>query len=101
MAKTCVVNRQKNREHVVARDYDKRQALKAAIKDETKSFDERMAARDKLNKLDRNGSTVKLRERCQMTGRPRGVYSLFGLCRNQIRKLANQGYLPGLRKASW
>jgi small subunit ribosomal protein S14 len=101
MAKTCVINRQHNREHVVARDQAKREALKAAVKNESLSFEERMAARDKLNKMDRNGSYVRLRERCQMTGRPRGVYTLFGLCRNQIRKLANQGYLPGLRKASW
>jgi small subunit ribosomal protein S14 len=101
MAKTCVVNRQERRETKVKANFAKREELKALIKDETKSFDERMAARDKLNKMDKNGSYVRLRSRCQMTGRPRGVYSLFGLCRNQIRKLANQGLLPGLRKASW
>lgn len=101
MAKTCVVNRQERRENKVKLSFAKREELKAAVKDETKSFEERMAARDKLNKMDRNGSYVRLRSRCQLTGRPRGVYSLFGLCRNQIRKLANQGLLPGLRKASW
>ena len=101
MAKTCVLNRQDKREKVVKRDFAKREALKAIIKDESKSFDERMAARDKLNGLDRNGSPVKLRERCALTGRPRGVYTFFGLCRNQIRKMAATGLLPGVRKASW
>lgn len=101
MAKTCVLNRQGKREKVVKRDHAKREALKEIMKSATASFDEKMAARDKLNKLDRNGSTVKLRERCAMTGRPRGVYTFFGLCRNQIRKMAAHGLLPGLRKASW
>lgn len=101
MAKTCVLNRQDKREHVVARDQDKREALKALITDESKSFDERMAARDKLNKLDKNGSYVRLRSRCQTTGRPRGVYTKLGLCRNEIRRMVVEGLLPGLRKASW
>ncbi len=101
MAKTCVLNRQAKREGKVAHQQDRREALKALIVDDTKDFSERMAARDKLNKMDRNGSYVRLRSRCQTTGRPRGVYSKLGLCRNEIRRLVVEGVIPGLRKASW
>lgn len=101
MAKTCVLNRQENREHVEARDRAKRAALKETISNEATDYADRMAARDKLNKMDRNGSKVKLRSRCQTTGRPRGVYSKLGLCRNEIRRMVVEGLLPGLRKASW
>ncbi|MFZ2587379.1 MAG: 30S ribosomal protein S14 [Alphaproteobacteria bacterium] len=101
MAKTCVLNRQAKREHVVARDDAKREALKAIIKNAGTSYEDRLAARDKLNGMDRNGSYVKLRSRCQTTGRPRGVYSKLGLCRNEIRRMVVEGVLPGLRKASW
>ena len=101
MAKTCVLNRQAKRERMVANHRSKREALKAIIKDESVSFDERMAARDKLNAMPHDASKVKLRSRCQTTGRPRGVSSKLGLCRNEIRRQVVEGILPGLRKASW
>lgn len=100
MAKTCVTNRNEARKRMSENQFAKREALKAVIKDETKSYDERMAARDKLNAMPRDGSYVRVRSRCAMTGRPRGNYSFFGLCRNQIRKLVTQGLLPGVRKGS-
>ncbi|MCP5405354.1 MAG: 30S ribosomal protein S14 [Pseudomonadaceae bacterium] len=100
MAKTCTVNRNEKRKRMSEHQFAKREELKAIIKDESKSFEERMAARDKLNAMPRDGSYVRVRLRCAMTGRPRGNYKKFGLCRNQIRKLAAQGLLPGLRKGS-
>ncbi len=96
-----MLNREAKREQVVKRDADKRTALKATIIDESKSFDERMAARDTLNKLDRNGAEIRGRNRCSFTGRPRGYHRAFGICRNVLRELASKGLLPGVRKASW
>lgn len=101
MAKTCMINREEKREHVAKRDAAKRQALKAVITNESLDFSERMAARDKLNKLDRNGAEIRQRNRCSFTGRPRGYHRAFGLCRNMLRELASKGLLPGVRKASW
>lgn len=100
MAKRCVVFRNENRKQTVKRDAAKREALKATIINQELSFDERMAARDKLNKLDRNGAKVRVRNRCAFTGRPRGYTRLFGLCRNVFRELASKGILPGVRKGS-
>lgn len=96
-----MLNREEKREQVAKRDADKRAALKATIIDESKGFDERMAARDKLNKLDRNGAEIRGRNRCSFTGRPRGYHRAFGICRNVLRELASKGLLPGVRKASW
>ena len=101
MAKVCMLNREEKREHVAKRDAAKRDALKAQITDQSLDFDVRMAARDKLNKLDRNGAEVRQRNRCSFTGRPRGYHRAFGLCRNMLRELASKGMLPGVRKASW
>ena len=101
MAKTCMLNREEKRAHVAQRDAAKREALKAQIVDQNADFDVRMAARDKLNKLDRNGAKVRQRNRCSFTGRPRGYHRAFGLSRNMLRELASKGLLPGVRKASW
>ena len=101
MAKVCMYNREAKREHAVTRDAEKRTALKAKIVDLSLDFDERMAARDALNKLDRNGAKIRQRNRCMFTGRPRGYNRAFGLSRNMLRKMASEGLLPGVRKASW
>jgi small subunit ribosomal protein S14 len=101
MAKVCMLNREIKRKHVAKRDAAKRASLKELIVDATKSFSERMAARDALNGLDRNGAESRQRKRCALTGRPRAFYNRFGLCRNKLRELASKGLLPGVRKASW
>jgi len=101
MAKVCMLNREIKRKHVAKRDAAKRASLKDLIVDATKSFTERMAARDALNGLDRNGAESRQRNRCALTGRPRAFYNRFGLCRNKLRELASKGLLPGVRKASW
>lgn len=101
MAKVSSVNRQLKREHCVARDTDKRATLKAKIIDSSLSFEERMEARDALNKLTPNGSKIRLRNRCELTGRPRGVYRKFKLCRIKFREMASAGELPGVTKSSW
>ena len=79
----------------------KRAALKAIINDATRSMDERLDARAQLEKLPRNASPVRLRNRCAITGRPRGNFRKFGLCREMIREAAMRGDIPGLQKASW
>ncbi|MFZ2620153.1 MAG: 30S ribosomal protein S14 [Alphaproteobacteria bacterium] len=101
MAKTCLINREEERRAIAKRDAAKRVALKAKITDENLSFEERMAARDTLNKLPRDGAKIRQRNRCAFTGRPRGVYSKFGICRNILRKMAAGGLLPGVKKGSW
>jgi small subunit ribosomal protein S14 len=75
--------------------------LKALIKDRSVSDDERWDAQLKLQALPRNSSAVRLRRRCQLTGRPRAVYRKFGLGRNKLREAAMRGDIPGLVKASW
>lgn len=101
MAKVSFVNRQTKRERMVKNDAAKRAALKATIINEELDFDERMAARDALNKLRTNGSKIRLRNRCSITGRPRGVYRKFQLCRITFREMASAGLLPGVTKSSW
>jgi small subunit ribosomal protein S14 len=101
MAKVSFVNRQIKREHMVKNDADKRAELKAKIVNEGLPFDERMGARDALNKLRANGSKIRLRNRCSITGRPRGVYRKFKLCRITFREMASDGKLPGVTKSSW
>lgn len=101
MAKVSFVNRQTKREAMVSRDSDKRAVLKAKITDMSLSFADRMAARDALNKLPKNGAKIRLRNRCAITGRPRGVYRKFKLCRITFREMASAGKLPGVTKSSW
>lgn len=79
----------------------KRASLKAAIADKKLELSARFDLVQKLHSLPRNSSRTRLRNRCFLTGRPRGVYSKFGLCRNKIRELAGLGLLPGLTKSSW
>ncbi len=79
----------------------KRAALKAIITDQSLEFEEREAARIRLQKLPRDSSPSRARNRCRLTGRPHGYYRKFGLARNELRRLAMEGHVPGLVKASW
>lgn len=101
MAKTCMVNREVKRLRLVKKYAAKRAELKAAIINTSLSEDERKAAREKLNKMPRDASAVRIRNRCNITGRPHGYYRKFGLGRNKLREAAMRGDVPGLVKASW
>jgi small subunit ribosomal protein S14 len=101
MAKLSMINREKKREALVKKYAAKRAALFAVIQDQSKTEEERYEARLALQKLPRNASPVRQRNRCQLTGRPRGTYRLFGLGRMKIREAAFRGEIPGLTKASW
>ncbi len=101
MAKLALINREDKRKKLVAKFAAKRAALIAQINDAKLSEEERMAARLKLQQLPRNASPVRERNRCALTGRPRGVFRKFGLCRNKLRDLVFRGEVPGVTKASW
>jgi small subunit ribosomal protein S14 len=101
MAKLALKNREAKRAKLVAKYAAKRAELVAIINDEKLSDEERMVARLKLQQLPRNASPVRQRNRCALTGRPRGVFRKFGLCRNKLRDIAMRGEVPGVTKASW
>ncbi len=101
MAKTALINREKKRREIVKKYAARRKELLAIISDQKLSPEERYAAREKLQKLPRNASPVRLRNRCALTGRPRGVYRKFGLGRGKLRDIALRGEIPGVIKASW
>ncbi len=101
MAKTGKKEMNQRRRALVNRFKDKREALKAIAQDRSKAMDERFEAQIKLAELPRNSSKVRIRNRCEMTGRPRGYYRKLKLCRNQLRELASQGMIPGMVKSSW
>lgn len=101
MAKLAVVNRDKKRRATVAKFAVRRAALLEIINDAKRSDEDRQEAREKLQQLPRNASPVRLRNRCKLTGRPRGVFRKFGLARNKLREIALRGEIPGLIKASW
>ena len=101
MAKTAVINRNEKRRKTVKKFEVKRTALLAIINDFKQPEDERMAARMQLQRLPRNASPTRVRNRCKLTGRPRGVYRKFGLGRNKLRDIAMRGEIPGMTKASW
>jgi small subunit ribosomal protein S14 len=101
MAKLSLINREEKRRKVIAKYAGKRAELIAKIKDASASDEDRMAARLALQELPRNASPVRARNRCKLTGRPRGVFRKFGLCRNKLREIAFDGEVPGLTKASW
>ena len=101
MAKTSMVEREKKRAKQVARHAEKRARLKAIIKNLNSSYEEREEAVIQLQKLPRNSSACRMRNRCALTGRPHGFYRKFGLARNKLREAAMRGDVPGLVKASW
>lgn len=101
MAKLALINREQKRRRTVAKFAARRAALLATINDARRSDEERQEARDKFQQLPRNASPVRLRNRCKLTGRPRGVFRKFGLARNKLREIAMRGEIPGLIKASW
>ena len=101
MAKKSMVARERKRSRTVAKFAGKRAELKAILKDPNASDDDKWDAQVKLQKLPRDASPVRQRNRCQITGRPHGVYRKFGLCRNKLREAAMRGDVPGLVKSSW
>ncbi len=101
MAKVSLKQREEKREKLVAKYAKKYAELKAIIDDTSKSEEERYAARLELQKLPRNANPTRLRNRCNLTGRPRGTFRQFGLGRSKIRELAFAGDIPGVTKASW
>ena len=101
MAKTSQVNRNTMRAGMAKRDKSKRGALKAIVMDRSLPVEDRFNATLKLAQLPRNGAAVRVRLRCKLTGRSRGNYRKFELCRIKLRDLGNQGQIPGMVKASW
>ena len=101
MAKTSQVNRNAKRERMAQRDKKKRGALKSVVMDRSLPVEDRFDASLKLAQLPRNGSLTRVRLRCLLTGRSRGNYRKFKLCRIALRDLASSGQIPGMVKASW
>jgi small subunit ribosomal protein S14 len=101
VAKLSLINRDLKREALVKKFAKKRAELQAVIGDQSKSEEERYQARLKLQQLPRNSSPTRLRNRCEVTGRPRGTFRKFGLARNKLREVAMRGDVPGITKASW
>jgi small subunit ribosomal protein S14 len=101
MAKKSAIEKNKNRERLAKRLAAKRERLKAIANDRNAAPEEAFAARLKLAQLPRNASPTRLRNRCELTGRPRAVYRRFKLSRIALRELASKGQVPGMVKASW
>lgn len=101
MAKLALINRDEKRREMVKKYAAKRTELLAVINDISRSDEERFEARLKFQALPRNSSPVRLRNRCKLTGRPRGVYRKFGLGRSKLRDFVMRGEVPGMTKASW
>jgi len=101
MAKLSSINKNEKRKKMVLRYAGKYTRLKAIADDESKDETERLIARLKLAEIPRNGNPTRVRNRCEITGRPRAYYRKFRLCRIQLRDLANKGLIPGVTKSSW
>ncbi len=101
MSKTSSIEKNEKRRRLVAQYAAKRAKLKEIASDLTKPAEERFAARMKLAQLPRNSSKTRIRNRCELTGRPRAYYRKLKVCRNQLRELASKGLIPGLVKSSW
>jgi small subunit ribosomal protein S14 len=101
MAKTSSVEKNNMRRKLSAQKAEKRKRLKAIANDLKRPAEERFAARIKLAEMPRNSSPVRIRNRCELTGRARGYYRKLRMCRNQLRDLASQGLIPGMVKSSW
>lgn len=101
MAKLSLINREQKRRATVRKYAAKRAALFAILEDARATDEAKQQAREKLQSLPRNASPVRLRNRCALTGRPRGTFRKFGLSRNKLREIAMRGEIPGVIKASW
>jgi small subunit ribosomal protein S14 len=101
MAKKSMIAREDKRNKLVKKYTQKRSALKELIRDPNTSFDDKESAILQLQKLPKDSSSSRLRNRCNLTGRPHGYYRKFGLCRNKLREATMRGDVPGLGKASW
>lgn len=101
MAKLALIQRELKRDKLVAKYAAKRAELKAIIDDAKRSDEDRMLARLEIQRLPRNANPTRQRNRCELTGRPRGTFRQFGLARSKIREIAFRGDIPGLTKASW
>ena len=101
MAKTSWLERNKKKKEAVKKYAAKRAELKSIIDDQSKTDEERYQARLKLQQLPRNANPTRQRNRCVVTGRPRGVFRKFGLTRHKLREMAMKGEIPGITKASW
>ena len=101
MAKLSSINKNERRKKLVKQYAEKFAKLKAIADDESLDETERLIARLKLAEIPRNGNPTRVRNRCATTGRPRGYYRKFGLCRVELRDLANKGMIPGVTKSSW
>lgn len=101
MARLAMRVKDQKRAALAAKYQAKRDELRARSVDMKLSEDERIEARTKLNKLPKNSAKTRVRNRCKLTGRPRGYLGKFGLCRNEFRRLASFGQIPGVTKASW
>ena len=101
MAKKSKVVKNIQRQEMVSRYADRRAKLKAIIKDVNSPYLEKRMAYQKLEKMPRDANPIRVRNRCNLTGRPRGVYRRFGLSRISLREMANHGLIPGVTKASW
>lgn len=101
MAKVSMLERERKRTELVAKYAEKRAELRAMIKSTDTPFEEKLEAIKQLSSLPRDSSPVRQRNRCQVSGRPRGYYRKFGLSRNKLREATMRGDVPGLRKASW
>ena len=101
MAKKSVIARERKRQRLVAKYKEERDRLRAIMKSPTATLEKKLEAQRRLQKLPKNSAPARLRNRCQITGRPRGYLRMFGVCRNLFRQLALEGKIPGVRKASW
>ncbi len=101
MAKKSMIARDVKRKELVVKYRARREALKAVIADSTTDYDRRFEAQMKLQKLPRDSSPSRMRNRCNISGRPHGFFRKFGLSRNKLREAMMQGFVPGLVKASW
>ena len=101
MAKESKKETNERRRRMVKQYAERRTALKAIINDRSKPMEERFAAQLKLANMPRNSSKTRVRNRCEITGRPRAFYRKLKICRNQLRELASQGMIPGMVKSSW
>jgi len=101
MAKRCMIRREAKRTYQRNKYFDRRQALRAIVNSQETSLEEKELAQAKFSKLPKDSCIARYTRRCRITGRSRGVYRIFGMCRNMIRIYAMRGDVPGLHKASW